>query len=159
MHIDDIEALVKADITPLRRDLTDWEASRSAPLHAKYRRLLRIERIELDRMLEVIKPLLLQKNRFYQCHEDNTEYLGKPFGLVLKPNSKELIMYVEADAEVIAVKDTIIQQRHKVEYLESIVTEISKRSFYISNIINAQRFAHGLENLGQTLQLIDPDHD
>ena len=176
MNIEDLFDIVDAEIgKPLRRDMTDWEASRLPAVHAKFRKILYFEKIELERMKAGLLPLLRKKRKFYKDgpadKKEEAELgrqderlvgkvnLGKEVGgKSVKPVIIEMVdFYVESDADVIAAKDLIVQQAEKVDYLKDMLEDVRKRSFSISNIINTQRFKAGLDKLGEIIDLSEPE--
>lgn len=166
MNIEDLMAMVDEDIgKPLRRDLVDWEASRTQSLHQKYRKILYAERVELNRMQSGIDPLRKQKR---------IEYLEGDSPLRLDPKKKitteektaskkvikdEVMFWIDADPDVMKARELVSLQAEKVEYLKDVLDDIRKRSFHLGIILNTQRFKHGLENLGQVIEMDDPNRD
>jgi hypothetical protein len=167
MHIDDLMAMVEDDIgKPLRRDLVDWEASRNQSLHQKYRKILYLEKVELDRMKLALEPLRKAKREYYSGKTTDEVFplvLEKKKKTVSTDNPKilkdELSLYIDADPDVIQAREYISQQAEKVEYIKDTLDTIRNRSFALSNIVNFLRFKHGLDNLGQVLEIQDPDYE
>jgi len=165
LSIDELFEMVDADVGgKLRRDLTDWEASRNQSLHQKYRKILYYENIELERMKAGIAPLIRSKKEYYSGKASEEVYKANPFPLRLESKGNKVIKedlntYLDADPEIIAARDFIIQQAEKVAFLRDTLTDISKRSYSISNIINTQRFKAGLDKLNENIDLTDPDND
>jgi hypothetical protein len=166
MHIDDLMEMVDTDLAGgIRRDLVDWEASRTQALHQKYRKILYHEKVELDRMKLHLEPLRKKKREYYDGKGDVV------FPIVLNKRNKtittdkdrvlkdELSHYVDADPEVVEAKALISQQAEKVEYLKDTLDTIRQRSFMLSNIINFMKFKHGLDSLGQIMELEDPTYE
>jgi len=161
--------MVEADIgKPLRRDAIEWEASRNQALHQKYRKILYHEKIELDRMKAAIDPLRKAKREFY---DGKTE---KPSPLLLEKEKKnivsseskgkndrviktELMFWVDNDPDVIAALELVSKQAEKVEYLKDTLDDIRRRTFSQGIILNSQKFKHGLDSLGQVIDMRDPD--
>jgi hypothetical protein len=174
MNIDELFEMVDTDLgKPLRRDMTDWEASRLPSLLVKYRKILYYEKLELERMKSAMMPLLRFKKEYYGGKCDLEVYKKHPFDLKLEGKTTkikvkdginvpeiikdEITMYVEADPDVIKAKELVTAQLEKVEFVKDQTNEISKRSYSISNIINTQRFKAGLDKLGDHIDLSEPE--
>jgi hypothetical protein len=158
MNIDDLMAMVDADLgKPLRRDHIEWEASRNQSLHQKYRKLLYHEKLDLDSMKAKIKSLVLYKTEYYLGKAPDHVYKARPFDLKIKPIKSELGPYLDADPELMEAYGLISAQAEKVELIKDTLDDIRRRTFSQGIILNSQRFKHGLENLGQVLDMSDPD--
>lgn len=169
MHIDELMAMIEEDVgKPLRRDLVEWESSRTQMLHQKYRKLLYIEKVELERMKLALDPLRKLKRDYYSGKSERPSPLKPDTKLKIttedssatkKVIKDELSFWVDCDEDVVQARELISQQAEKVEYLRDTLDDIRKRSFSLSTILNSQRFKHGLENLGQVIDMDDPDKD
>jgi hypothetical protein len=169
MHIDDLMAMIDADVgVPLRRDHVEWESSRTQALHQKYRKILYYEKVELDRMKAAIDPLRKLKRDYYSGKSEKPSPLKPDTKLKITTEETtaskrvikdELSFWVDCDPDVIAARDLVSQQAEKVELIKDTLDDIRKRSFSLSTILNSQRFKHGLENLGQVIDMSDPDYE
>jgi ethanolamine utilization cobalamin adenosyltransferase len=174
MNIEDLMDMIAVDIgKPVRRDYTDWESSRIPALHAKYRKILYFEKLEYERMKAAMMPVLRYKKEYYGGKCEPEVYKKQPFNLKLEGKitktrikdgilipeiiKDELGMYVEADPDVIKLKELLTAQLEKVEYLKDMLEDIRKRSFHISNIINTQRFKHGLDKQKDVIDMSEPE--
>lgn len=170
MDIDTLMSMVEEDIgKPLRRDMIEWEASRNQALHQKYRKILYQEKLELDRMKASIEPLRRAKREYYLAVDEKPTF---PLRLDTKVKVQteetegkkrvikdEVMYYVDTDPDIIRAKELLSMQAEKIEYLKDILDDIRRRSYSQSIILNTQRFKHGLENLGQVIDMSDPDWD
>lgn len=160
MDINDLMAEIDADVgQPLRRDLVDWESSRSQSLHQKYRKILFYEKTELDRMRNGVKPLIRLKTEYYTGKASPEIYKEKPFDFRLRTIKSEIDLYLDSDSELIEAFNFISLQAEKVELIKDTLDDIRKRSFNLSTILNSQRFKHGLDNLGQMIEITDPAYE
>ena len=181
MNLEDLMDLVDEELSkPIRRDLCDWEASRIPALHAKYRKILVFEKLELERMKAGLLPLIKKKRRLYktgaidkdeekregQFNERPDPKLKVP--VAVNPSSKakdnrviadELTFWVDADVDIINARELITIQNEKVEYLKDTLDELRKRSYLISNIINTQRFKAGLDKLNVNFDFLEEPED
>ena len=177
MNIEDLMDMVASDVAkPIRRDMCDWEASRIPTLHDKYRKILYFEKVELERMKAGLLPLIRKKRKYYKDGPANKEEEKKegPFGerLIGKFNigtdptskskkEKQMIevveLYVESDPDMIAARELVTKQAEKVEYLKDTLEELRKKSFHLSNIINTQRFKHGLDKMKEVIDMSEPE--
>ena len=170
MNIDKLMEMVDEDIgKPLRRDMIEWEASRNQALHQKYRKILYHEKVDLDRMKASIEPLRRAKREYYLAVD------AKPtFALKLDTKVKvqteetegkkrvikdEVMYYVDTDPDIVRAKELLSLQAEKIEFLKDTLDDIRRRSFSQSIIINTQRFKHCLENLGQVIEITDPEYE
>ena len=169
MNIDELMAMVDEDIgKPLRRDMIEWEASRNQALHQKYRKILYHEKIELDRMKAGIDPLRKAKRDFYSGKSEKPSALlpDKKLKITTEETTAtkrvikdELMFWVDADPDVLAARELVSSQAEKVEFLKDTLDNIRNRTFSQNIIIKSQMFKHGLENLGQVIDMADPDYD
>jgi hypothetical protein len=176
MNIEDLMKMIDAEIgKAIRRDLTDWESSRIPSLHAKYRKILYYEKIELERMKTALMPVLRFKKEYYGGKCEDEIYKQQPFNLKLDGKSRktkikdgiaipemikdEIGMYVEADPDIIKLKELITAQYEKVEYLKDELEDLRKRSYSITNIIKSQQFKVGIDKLGEVIDMSDPMSD
>jgi hypothetical protein len=123
-------------------------------LHFKYNRQYHIERKEM-RLLQIkLEKLKMEAERFYSGNntkEDHERGWRLPSWGASEPGRKKNILKAEIE-RLVNTKDDVIDltlelayQSDKVDFLESIMSEISRRSF-IMNSINEYRKLHGGES-------------
>jgi hypothetical protein len=157
MDIQDLYKMKAHDAAEIRRDRTDWEASRIPVLHDKWLRLLHAEKLELKRMERGMASLIKVKREYYLGKASPEVYKEQPFDLKVKAIKTEVGTYLDADSQVQEVQDLIDQQELKVEYLEKTLAEISNRGFRIANIIESQKFRAGLSRHDMKFDMDDDD--
>ena len=130
----------QVDITEL-----DEASAKQHSLHAKYFEWYMKERVYLVKLQEDMKQLRLRKYEFYtqgpskEQHDDGWEVPAKG-QTILKAEAKQ---YVEADKDISELVIKIEMQKAKVDFLESIVSNLNYRSQQIKNIIDFLRFKEG----------------
>jgi len=143
LKLEDIFAMwekdAEIDVLSLARE------SASAPkLHHKYMTIYTTEWIKLKKLRENHKKLVFEKREYYsgEMSKNDLDAKGwKPFPKkILK---KEISEYIEGDSDVINSSLAINLAEGKVEYLESILREIGRRSFHVKNIIDWEKFRVG----------------
>lgn len=120
------------------------ESGRTPKLHNKYYHLYVQEGLRLRKMKTDLKQLTLLKTEYYRGELDADElrqHGWKP--QPLKILRTDIPMYLEADKDLVNLTLKIALQSEKVDYLESIIKEIQRRSFHIKNIIDWERFKTG----------------
>lgn len=113
-------------------------------LHNKYYHMYVQEGLRLRKMRSDHKQLLLLKTEYYKGELDADELRENGWS----PQQKKILrteipMYLDADKDLVDLTLRIALQDEKVEYLESIIKEIQRRSFHIKNIIDFERFKTG----------------
>ncbi len=120
-------------------------------LHFKYNRQYHIERKEM-RLLQIkLEKLKMEAERFY-AGNNTKEDVDRGWKLPAWGNSEtgrkknilksEIERLVNTNPDVIELTLELSSQNDKVEFLESIMSELSRRSF-IMNSINEYRKLHG----------------
>jgi hypothetical protein len=127
-------------------ELTLSQASASTPkLHHKYMTQYTQEWLTLKKRRAEHKRLILIKKEYYtgeMSQEDLEERGWKPYKkMILK---SDLPQYIESDIDVIESALKVGVCEAKVEYLESVLKEIGRRSFHIKNIIDWEKFRMGV---------------
>lgn len=120
------------------------ESAITPKLHNKYYHMYVQEGLRLRKQRAEYKQLLKLKTEYYKGELDNHEL--KDLGWdpqPLKILRQDIPMYIEADQDIINATLRIAMQEEKVNYLESIIKEIQRRSFHIKNIIDFERFKTG----------------
>jgi hypothetical protein len=156
MQKEELYRMKASDVGAIRRDRTDWEASRIPALHDKWLKLLLEEKDVLARMKRGMASLFKLKHEYYKGKAAPDAYKEKPFDLKLKLKA-DYGMYIDADPEIQALDELVLNQAHKVEYLEKTLTEITKRSYLINAVIESLKFKHGLSSRDMKLDIDDED--
>ena len=92
-----------------------------------------------------LKKAIRIKWEYYtgKLDEDSLEELGlEPFPLkILK---QDLDKYLESDDDIIELNHKYIYQKEKVEYVESVLKELTNRHWKIRNAIEWRKFVSGV---------------
>jgi hypothetical protein len=122
----------------------DLESLKIPQLHNKYLNFLQEERFNLKKMGFDFASLRRSKWEFYtgkMSQEDLEKNGWEPFDLkILK---SDVDMYLDADSDMILMKQKITYQEEKVFYLESVIKEIGQRNWEIRNAIEWRKFVSG----------------
>lgn len=120
------------------------ESANISKLHNKYYVLYMQEGMKLRKIRTDMKKLAKLKSEYYRgelSQEELTEngWEQQP----LKILKTDIPSYVDADEDIIVLSLRIGAQEEKVDYLESIIRQISNRGFQLKNIIDWERFRTG----------------
>jgi hypothetical protein len=55
----------------------------------------------------------------------------------------EISNYIETDDDYIKIKQNIVVQQEKINYLDSIIKQLNNRGFQIKNALDWLKFSHG----------------
>lgn len=143
MNFEDLKKHAERDMKVDDTQL-DLESLKIPQLHNKYLNFLQEERFNLKKMGFDFASLRRSKWEFYtgKMSEEDLEKNGwEPFDLkILK---SDVDMYLDADSDMILMKQKITYQEEKVFYLESVIKEIGQRNWEIRNAIEWRKFVSG----------------
>ena len=143
MNFEDLKRHVERDMKVDDTQL-DLESLKIPQLHNKYLNFLQEERFNLKKMGFDFASLRRSKWEYYtgkMSEEDLEEKGWEPFDLkILK---SDVDMYLDADSDMILMKQKITYQEEKVFYLESVIKEIGQRNWEIRNAIEWRKFVSG----------------
>lgn len=143
MKLDEIQKVWNDD-AKISLDRIDEEATKIPLLHSKYYQIYSSERLILKKQQSDYKKLYLEKFEFYtqgpteEQHKKGWVLPAK--GVILK---NEADRYLEADDDLINMSLRIEVQKEKVDFLYSIIDNINKRSFQLSNALNFMKWQSG----------------
>ena len=141
MNLKEIMEQVDQDIK-VDKSVLDLESLRNPELHNKYLKMFIMEGIALKKLYNQENRLLLEKTNYYSGKADPNVYKEKPFNIrVLK---QDLDNYVNADVDMIALRNRIIEQKALVDYLSSVVDNINNRNWNIRNAVEFLKFKNGI---------------
>lgn len=144
MKLEEIEKLWAEDSKIDQLRLSE-EAARTPQLHHKYYQILIRETLLLKKKAEEQKQLEKDKFLYYSGAMTDAELKARNWEQcdlkVLKPDMQR---FIDADGDVIKMKLEYALLNEKVNYLKSILEVINNRSYLISNIINWEKFTHGV---------------
>ena len=119
------------------------ESIRIPVIHDKYLKIFIDERIRLKGMEFELSKLVRSKTNYYkgEMTEDELEERGlEQFqGRLLK---NEISNYIETDDDYIKIKQNIVVQQEKINYLDSIIKQLNNRGFQIKNALDWLKFSH-----------------
>jgi len=122
----------------------DIESIKIPQLHNKYLNLLQDEKLVLRKLMSEQSKLYRIKWEYYNGKLDKEtldEYGWEPFQLsILK---KDINIYLESDKELSLIRDRVMFQEVKLEFLEEILKELNTRHWKIRNAIEWRKFTSG----------------
>lgn len=122
----------------------DHESLKVPILHAKYYKIFIKERLQLKKLEADYRVDEMEKYTFYingptkEQHEKGWKL--PPQGKIIRT---EVDKYLQADQELIQKSLKIMIQREKVEFLQTIIDSLNRRSFIIKNAIDFMRWSQG----------------
>jgi hypothetical protein len=146
MKLEEIEKLWDVD-SKIDDTAYDIESNKIPQLHSKYFKILNQEKIRLKQTQYAYKKLTLEKYEFLQAGPDKRPEKFKdkswqfPSNLIIMKGDYD--KYIDADPEVANMNYKIEHIKIKIEFLESIIDNLNRRSFSIKNSIEWNRFING----------------
>jgi hypothetical protein len=122
----------------------DKESLRIPQLHNKYLNFYHEERLRLQGYKTQYSKMFKLKWEYYtgKLSEDQLKELGwEPFDL--KILRQDVDIYLEADKDLVELKNKMTMQEEKVEYLNSVLKGIMNRQFHIRDAIAWRKFMNG----------------
>lgn len=143
MLLENIQEYWEQDSQIDRMNLAE-ESLKIPKLHSKYYKILIQEALQLKKYDSDLKVLKLEKFEFYtQGPSKETHQKGWEMPLSGRILKSEVNTYLEADKDIIKATLKVAYQKEKVDFVDSILKEISQRSFHISNCIKYEVFRAG----------------
>jgi hypothetical protein len=129
----------------IERDQLATASMDTPKLYSKYYKQYIIDRYILKKFEAEMKTLELEKYEFYTQGptQDQLDRGWKmpPKGVLIK---SEVDRYMQADNEIIKMSLKIFGQKQKVEFLEAILNDLTKRTFVIKNAIEYIKIENGI---------------
>jgi hypothetical protein len=122
----------------------DKESLRIPQLHNKYLNFYHEERLRFQGYKTQYSKMFKLKWEYYtgKLSEDQLKELGwEPFDL--KILRQDVDIYLEADKDLVELKNKMTMQEEKVEYLNSVLKGIMNRQFHIRDAIAWRKFMNG----------------
>lgn len=120
------------------------ESIRIPVIHDKYLKIFIDERIRLKGMEFELSKLVRSKTNYYKGEMTVDELEEKGWeqfqGRLLK---NEISNYIETDDDYIKIKQNIVVQQEKINYLDSIIKQLNNRGFQIKNALDWLKFSRG----------------
>ncbi len=143
MKLETIQELWSEDSKIDHTELT-LEAAKVPQLHHKYYKIYILEKMMLKKYEAEYKTLHLAKYEFYSqgpSPETPKDWVLPPIGRILKEN---IPRYMDADKDIVELSLRISLQKEKVDYLFSIISTITNRSYLLGTMLGSERFRAGL---------------
>ena len=143
MKIEDIIAEWSSDCEIDQTNISN-ESAKIPKLHNKYYQMYMQEGMRLRKIKFDFKQLTKLKIEYYRGEltmEELREYGWDP--QPLKILKQDIPIHMDADSDLIDASLKIGMQEEKVEYLESIIRQISNRGFQLKTIVDWERFRTG----------------
>lgn len=143
MQLEEIQKLWEKD-SVIDDTAYDSESTKIPQLHSKYYKIYVEEQLRLKQIEYKMKILMRDKYEFFsegpsiEKVKEGWEYPAK--GTILRA---DIDRYMYADKDVIAMSTKIDYTKSKVDFLESIIDNLNRRSFIIKNAIEWNRFKNG----------------
>lgn len=121
------------------------ESTKTHCLHHKYSTILNAEESALRILQGEMFVLIKEKNEYFNGDIDQEVLLKRnwiPFGQKLLKT--KIPMYIDADEDIIRARYRIGMQERKIKYLQSIIDQVVRRSFFISNALSDQKYKSGI---------------
>lgn len=118
------------------------ESTNIPSLHHKYYKIFVRESIKLKKLEEQYHTLYKDTWAYYSGKGTTKQYKERPFNLKLMKTDYD--RYINSDEFIIEHKLKVAYQRQKVDYIESILKQISNRQWLIKNIIDIRKFESGV---------------
>ena len=144
MKFEDIRLMVGSDMKIDSSEL-DVESLRTPQIHNKYLNIFHDERLVLKKLNVDFSELKKAKWEYYtgkMSLEELNERGWEPFQFKILKTDVE--RYLDADNDLVHIKNKIMYQEEKVEYLASVLKSISSRQWDIKNAIEWRKFVNGI---------------
>tara|TARA_R110002096_G_scaffold203258_2_gene388292 strand:- start:140 stop:574 length:435 start_codon:yes stop_codon:yes gene_type:complete len=144
MRLEDIRKMAQEDSVIDDTEL-DLESLKLPQLHNKYLNIYHDEKLFLLKNESDLKKAIRIKWEYYtgKLDKDSLQELGlEPFPLkILK---QDLDKYLESDDDITELNHKYIYQKEKVDYLASVLKELTNRHWKIRNAIEWRKFVSGV---------------
>lgn len=140
MKLEDIQKEIEVDSEINKSDL-DTESLRIPQLHSKYYKMYLTEVRILKGIEAEYRKLKRDKVLYYTGQADDDKYKEKP--LHRKILKADVDLFLDADDELVDLKNKYELQKLKAEYLEAFIKTLNNRNFLIKNAIDFIKFTNG----------------
>ena len=140
MNLDEIQALWDED-SKIDLDELHVESTKIPSLHAKYYKIYNnitlLKKIEENKLKQTKK----EKWLYYTGKADPEIYIDKPFDH--KVIRQDMDLYLGSDNDLIKIQSKMDYYQVMLNYLDSILKNITNRTYQIKNAIEWQKFIRG----------------
>jgi hypothetical protein len=144
IDIETLKTMLEKDLRINDAEL-DTESLRIPQIHNKYLNFYHDEKLLLQSYRMKRRTILREKWEYYtgKMDADTLEKKGlEPFNLkILK---QDVDMYIESDAEMVAIDSKVSLQQEKVDYLEQAIKAINNLQWHIRDAIAWRKFINGV---------------
>jgi len=143
MKLEDIQDHWETDSKIDRTELGE-ESLKIPQLHSKYYKMYSAERLTLKKLNSDYKILYKTKYEYYNgslSQEELEENNWDPQQLKLLKS--DIPVYIDADLDLIKIKQRIEIQEEKLNFLESIIKSLTNRGFNVKAAIDWVKFTQG----------------
>ena len=143
MKLEDIQSHWDVDSKIDRTELGE-ESLKIPQLHSKYYKMYSVERLTLKKLNSDYKILYKTKYEYYNgslSQEELEENNWDPQQLKLLKS--DIPVYIDADLDLIKIKQRIEIQEEKLNFLESIIKSLTNRGFNVKAAIDWVKFTQG----------------
>jgi hypothetical protein len=143
MTLEEIQEMAKEDMKIDRSDLTH-ESLKIPELHNKYLKIENLLMLQMKQLETEEKVLRRELFMYYKGYATSDDRLVKERGpQQLKIMSKDVDTFIEGDDEYVKLEMKIELARLKTKYVKSIIDDINRRSYQITNAIKFLEFTNG----------------
>ena len=140
MNLNDLKLMCEKDVKIDSTDLDGYSIS-IPELANKYHQLAFDERKVLRYLQGEYNVLLQQRWLYYSGKASDDVYEEEPFDLKVLKNDMD--MFLNADKQIIDMKDRVGEQVDKINLIDETAKKIIAASFNISNTIKWKKFLSG----------------
>ena len=142
MNLTDIREMAAKDMK-MDETVLDIESMKTPQLQNKYLILFTDEKLALGKLKSDMSIIKKKKWLYYtgKLSKEELDFLGwEPFDLnILKT---DIDKFLDSDEDIILIKNKILLQQEKVDYLEHIIKIINNRQWYIRSAIDWLKFTN-----------------
>ena len=140
MDLEELQILAEKDLKINDTEL-DLESLKTPQLHNKYLKHLNKFKLLLSKSQIDYYTLRKEKWEYYTGKAPQQVYAEKPFNLkILKT---DIDKYMDADPELVKLKQKVEYIQTVIDFLDSTIKQISNRGFQIKNAIDWRKFTSG----------------
>lgn len=131
MRIEEIQKMADEDLKIDEHNL-ESESINTPALYNKYLKLFTQESYKYKSYEQELRKIYKQKYEHYKVEHS----------IALKDS--EIANFVKGDDEYIEVEQKLIMAKEKVQYIESILKQLTQKTYHIKNAIEYIKFKNGL---------------
>ena len=141
MNLDTIQSMWEKD-SQIDKDNLHEESLKIPALHAKYHELFNSVLLLRKKAEQQRKNIRHERYEYYSGKADPDVYLESPFPKKIR-DKDTMTKYMDADESLMNINLKIDYYETMLNYIESILKQISNRTYQIKNAIEWQKFIAG----------------